>query len=361
MSRAALAILSTENLIHNVNQIKKNAPKSAIMAMVKANAFGHGLRSTSMRIEKHIDNLGVASIDEAIALRKIGIKCPITLIEGVFEPDELLVASCQKFDVVFHAFEQIQWLKDITVPLPIKAWIKVDSGMGRLGFSLEESKTALEMLKTIKSIQQNIGLMSHLACADETNHELNKKQLNAFDKLAKLWEGPKSIANSAAIFNAPNSHYDVVRPGICLYGASPIKDKTALELDLKPVMTLQTRLTAVRTFPKNSTIGYGATYTCHKETKVGIIAIGYGDGYSRKLPNGTPVLVNNVKCSTIGRISMDMTAIDIDSVPNAKIGDPVILWGEQLPIEDIIRNTNLISNELLCGVQSRVKFNWTLG
>ena len=361
MSRAALAILSTENLISNINQIKKSAPKSTIMAMVKANAFGHGLRSTSMRIEKHVDNLGVAAIDEAIALRKVGIKCPITLIEGVFEPDELLVASCQKFDVVFHAFEQIQWLQDTTIPLPIKAWIKVDSGMGRLGFSVQEAKSALEMLKHTRKIHPEIGLLSHLACADEPNHSLNLQQLNTFSELAKLWPGPKSIANSAAIFNFPDSHYDVVRPGISIYGASPIKNKSAAELGLKPVMTLQTRLTAVKSFPKNSTIGYGATYVCSKETKIGIIAIGYGDGYSRNLPNGTPVLVNNSKCSTIGRISMDMTAIDLTSVPNAKIGDPVILWGEGLPIEDVVQNTKIISNELLCGVQSRVKFNWTLG
>jgi alanine racemase len=360
MSRAALAILSTENLISNINQIKKNAPKSAVMAMVKANAFGHGLRSTSMRIERHVDNLGVAAIEEAIALRKVGIKCPITLIEGVFEPDELLIASCQKFDVVFHAFEQIKWLQDTKIPLPIKAWIKVDSGMGRLGFAVNDATQALQMLSNSKNIYPEIGLLSHLACADDTNHELNNNQLKIFSDLAKSWQGPKSLANSAAIFSNTQNHFDVIRPGLCLYGASPIKGKSALELGLKPVMTLQTRLTAVRNFPKNSTIGYGATYVCAKDTTIGIIAIGYGDGYSRALPTGTPVLVNNSKCSTIGRISMDMTAIDLTNCPNSKIGDPVILWGEGLPVEDVIKNTNIISHELLSAVQSRVKFNWTL-
>lgn len=360
MSRGAIAILSSENLLHNLAQIKAAAPSKALIAMVKANAFGHGIRSTALRLEKHVDNLGVASIEEALALRKVGIKRPITLMEGVFEPDELLVAACQQFHVVFHDVIQLNWLKGLSLPLPLVTWLKVDTGMGRLGFAIDEVPHALNVLKSCKYIKQPVGLMSHLGCADDLSHQLNTDQLQTFAKLAKSWEGPKSLANSAAIFAYPQSHYDVIRPGLCLYGVSPIKEKKATDFNLKPVMTLQTRLISVRRRLPNSFIGYGGTYQCEESMNVGVIAIGYGDGYLRSLPPRTPVLVNGKKCHLVGRISMDMAAIDLRSCDDAKVGDPVILWGEGLPIEDIIEGSSIISNELLTSVQSRVTFHWTL-
>ncbi len=341
MSRGAIAVLSSENLLHNLAQIKAAAPSKPLIAMVKANAFGHGIRSTSLRLERHVDNLGVASIGEALALRKIGIKCPITLMEGVFEPDELLIAACQQFHVVFHDSTQLEWLKGLSLPRPLVTWLKVDTGMGRLGFSIDDIPHALSVLKNCAFIQSPVGLMSHMGCADELDHPLNAAQLQAFAELAKGWEGPKSLANSAAIFAHPESHYDVIRPGICLYGVSPIKNKKACDFNLKPVMTLQTRLISVRKRPSKSFVGYG-------------------DGYLRSLPPHTPVLVNGKKCHLVGRISMDMAAIDLRSCPDAKVGDPVILWGEGLPIEDILEGSQIISNELLTSVQSRVTFHWTL-
>lgn len=360
MSRGAIAVLSSENLLHNLAQIKAAAPSKPLIAMVKANAFGHGIRSTAARLEKHVDNLGVASIEEALALRKIGIKRPITLIEGVFEPDELLIAACQQFHVVFHDVIQLEWLKGLSLPLPLIAWIKVDTGMGRLGFTIDDVPHALRVLKDCPFIKQPIGLMSHLACADEPQHPLNDVQLQAFAELAKGWEGPKSLSNSAAIFAYPQSHYDVIRPGICLYGVSPIKGKKASDFNFKPVMTLQTRLISVRKRVANAFIGYGGTYQCEEPMNVGVIAIGYGDGYLRSLPPHTPVLVNGKKCHLVGRISMDMAAIDLRSCDDAKVGDPVVLWGEGLPIEDIIEGSSIIPNELLTSVQSRVTFHWTL-
>lgn len=360
MSRGAIAVLSSENLLHNLAQIKAAAPSKPLIAMVKANAFGHGIRSTASRLEKHVDNLGVASIEEALALRKVGIKRPITLIEGVFEPDELLIAACQQFHVVFHDVIQLEWLKGLSLPLPLVAWIKVDTGMGRLGFAIDDVSHALRLLKDCPFIKQPIGLMSHLACADDPKHPLNEVQLQAFAELAKGWEGPKSLSNSAAIFAYSQSHYDVIRPGICLYGVSPIMGKKASDFNLKPVMTLQTRLISVRKRVANTFIGYGGTYQCEAPMNVGVIAIGYGDGYLRSLPPHTPVLVNGKKCHLVGRISMDMAAIDLRSCEDAKVGDPVVLWGEGLPIEDIIENSSIIANELLTSVQSRVTFHWTL-
>lgn len=360
MSRGAIAVLSSENLLHNLNQIKAAAPSKPIIAMVKANAFGHGIRSTSLRLEKYVDNLGVASIEEALTLRKIGIKKPITLMEGVFEPDELLIAACQQFHVVFHDITQLEWLKGLHLPLPLTTWIKVDTGMGRLGLSVTDIPYALSILKDSKFVQQPVGLMSHFSCADEPGHPLNTIQHDEFTKLAESWQGPKSLANSAAIFSMPQSHFDVIRPGVCLYGVSPVKNKKANDFNLKPVMTLQTRLISVRERSSDSFVGYGGTYKCVEPMNVGVIAIGYGDGYLRSLPSHTPVLVNDKKCHLVGRISMDMAAIDLRGCDNAKVGDPVILWGEGLPIEEIIANSPMIANELLTSVQSRVKFHWTL-
>lgn len=358
--RKTIAILSSENLVHNIRKIRDLSHNKLIMAVVKANAYGHGIRSTALRIEKYADSFGVASIEEALALRQVGIKNPIILMEGIFEPDELLIASCQNFQVVFHHPIQLGWLKGLSVPLPLSAWIKIDTGLGRLGFSINDAHHALNSLRNCQHIKQPIGLMSQLSCADNPDHYLNEIQLQLFNDLAKNWEGPKSLANSATAFAFPDAQYDVIRPGLFLYGVSPFKGSKASDYGLKPVMTLQTRLISVRKREAGSFIGYGATHECKEPTNIGIIAIGYGDGYLRALPPKTPVLVNGEKCHLVGRISMDMAAIDLSACKEgAAVGDPVVLWGEGLPIEEVIEGSSLIPNELLTGVQSRVKFHWT--
>lgn len=359
MSRAAVAILSTENLLHNLAVIKKTSGNKDIMVMIKANAYGHGLRSVARRVQGQVDSLGVASIDEALALRKAGVNAPITLIEGVFEPNELLIASSQRFRVVFHDPVQIAWLESNTLPLPVRAWLKVDSGMGRLGFNLKEAGMYYERLSRSSQIAKPLGIMSHFACADVADHPLNKKQMQAFEQFAKDLSGPKSFANSAAIFQFPAAHYDVVRPGLAAYGISPIPKKTAAELGLRPVMTLQTRLIGVRMMEKGSSIGYGSQFICPEDMPVGVIAMGYGDGYPRSARTGTPVLVNQTRCQLVGRVSMDMSTIDLRNLPSAVVGDPVTLWGAQLPIEEVATYTANIPYDLVTGVQQRVKFYWT--
>lgn len=359
MSRATIAILSTENLLHNLSIIKQQSPQSRVIAMVKANAYGHGIRSVALRLEKQADALGVASIDEALSLRRIGIKAPIVLMEGIFEPDELLIASCERFQVVFHEKSQLEWLEQTSLPLPLQAWLKIDTGMGRLGFNLEEATKAYEILSSSPKIVQPIGVMSHFACSDDQNHPLNQHQIQAFNTFVKNHHGPKSMHNSAGLFQFPDEKYDFVRPGIALYGASPFKDRSAADLGLKPVMTLQTRLISVRTALKGSSIGYSARFTCPEDMPIGVISVGYGDGYPRTAQDGTPVLVNNVRCQIVGRISMDMATIDLRPNPEAKIGDPVVLWGEGLPIEEVAAFTHHIPYDLLTAVQTRVKFHWT--
>ncbi len=359
MSRAAIAILSTENLLHNLKRIQKEAHDTATMAMIKANAYGHGLRSVASRLQSHVNTLGVASIDEALALRKIGIKVPITLIEGIFEPDELLIASSQQFHVVFHDETQVQWLETSSLPLPLHAWLKIDSGMGRLGFNPEQGKEIYRRLSQSPQIAQPLGIMSHLACADENQHPLNQHQIKVFKNFAQGLPGKKSFNNSAGIFNFGSENYDLVRPGIALYGISPISGKTASELLLRPVMTLQTRLIAVRTLPKGASVGYGSQFICPENMPIGVVAIGYGDGYPRTARNSTPVLINQTRCHIIGRVSMDMMTIDLRSCPHAKVGDSVILWGNGLPIEEIASHTSHSPYDLVTGVQQRVKFHWT--
>jgi alanine racemase len=361
MSRTAVAILSTENLLHNLKVIKEKAPQSKVIGMVKANAYGHGLRSVSSRLEKHVDMLGVASIDEALILRKIGVQIPIILAEGVFEANELLVASTEGFHVVFHEEVQLQWLANLSCPLPIQAWLKIDSGMGRLGFDIDKAPAFYDQLSKSRQIAQPIRIMSHLACADDLKNPLNQQQIEAFNGFIKniSGKGEYSLCNSAGVFQYPTSHHHFVRPGIALYGASPILGKSAAELNLKPVMTLQTSLISIKEMTKGSPIGYGARYMCPEDMRVGIIAFGYGDGYPRSARDGAPILVNNTRCKLVGRVSMDMIAVDLSPCPRAKVGDPVILWGNDLPIEEVAAFTDNVSYDLLTGVQNRVKFHWT--
>jgi len=360
MSRAALAILSTENLLHNLSIIKKHAPKSQVIAMIKANAYGHGLRSTALRLEKHVYSFGVASIDEALALRRVNIKIPITLMEGVFEPSELLIAACENFHVVFHDATQLEWLRAATLPAPLTAWLKVDTGMGRLGFTPAQAEQAYGQLVSNPHIRHPVGIMSHFACAEDKEHPLNQEQINNFKKFVHDKSAPKSFCNSAALFSFNDQHYDIVRPGIALYGVSPFTHISAHDLGLKPVMTLQTRLTAVKRVMKNSTLGYGARFVCPEDMLVGVIALGYGDGYPRTARDGTPILINGARCPLVGRVSMDMITVDLRGCPNAQVDDPVILWGNGLPIEEVAQYTDQCPYDMLTAVQSRVKFHWTI-
>lgn len=366
MSRSAIAILSTQNLLHNLKVIKAKAPNAKVIAMVKANGYGHGLRSVSSRLAPHVDILGVASIDEALALRKIGVTRPILLIEGVFEASELQVAATEGFQVVFHEKIQIDWLRQLAPSLPLlTAWLKVDTGMGRLGFHLSEAPYFYQQLSKSPQLQQPIGVMSHFACADEPEHPLNAKQMDLLKTLATetgKTPPPLSLCNSAGIFQFPGAHHQFVRPGIALYGASPFANTigtSASDLQLKPVMTLQTQIIAVRHMPKGSPLGYGARYICPEDMPVGVIAFGYGDGYPRTAKDGTPILVNQTRCDLIGRVSMDMITVDLRPCPTANVGDPVVLWGQGLPVETVAQHTEQICYDLLTGVQNRVKFHWT--
>lgn len=359
MSRTALAILSTENIIHNIGVIRRHAPKSQIVAMVKANGYGHGLRSTALKIHHLVDMFGVSSIDEALVLRKVGIKIPILLAEGVFEPRELIIASAEKFAVAFHSFEQIAWLNSTVLPRPIQGWLKINTGLGRLGFTMHDAHTAYNLLMQHQIIHKPITLMSHFACADTPEHPLNAIQQEQLKQLIAHVHGNYSICNSAALFMMPDMQQQFVRPGIALYGISPFADRSAASLGLKPVMTVRSTLIAVNMMPKGASIGYGARYTCPEAMPVGVVAFGYGDGYPISARDGTPVLVHTTRCALIGRVSMDMLTVDLRNYPHAQIGTPVTLWGDDLPLEEVAQHTDSIPWELLTSIQHRVQFLWT--
>lgn len=359
MTRPAVALLSKKNLLHNVGIIRSLvAPNAKIVAMVKANAYGHRLDLFAKVLDGIVDMLGVASIDEALRIRTTGVQSPILLAEGVFEKEELYSASLENLDVVIHNENQLLWLEDIELPNPLNIWIKIDTGMGRLGFDIGSANDAYNRLIASDNAQKPIVIMSHFACSDDKLHNLNYKQIENFKAFSYNKNAKLSICNSAAIFNFPELHHDYVRAGLALYGVSPMNNIEASKLGLKPVMTVQSEIISIKPFKKGDSIGYGARYICTEEKIVGVVAFGYGDGYPITAKDGTPVLVNGKKCPIMGRVSMDMIMIDLSNHDDVKVGDTATLWGEGLPIEEVVTYTNNITWDILTGMQSRVKFIW---
>lgn len=358
MKTTTYAHLSKKNLLSNINIFKNLAKNSQIIAMIKANAYGHGLRTVALSIEPYVSMLGVARIEEALALRKVHIKIPILLMEGVFDKEEFFQAESQNFQVVLHNDEQINWLKQVSLKNPINIWLKINTGMGRLGFEADLAQEIFSFLLNNSQVKKPIGIMSHLACAHDQNHPLNKQQFENFINFTKDKTALKSINNSPGVINFSEFNYDFIRPGLGLYGACPVNHKNAKDLKLKPVMTLKAKIIAIHQMKKGTFIGYGARFICPKDMRVGVLAIGYGDGYPRTAKDGTPMLINDTICQLIGKVSMDMLTVDLSKAPNAKVGDFATLWGEGLPIDDVAPYTQNCAYDLFCGIQNRVIFEW---
>lgn len=357
MTRAAQAQINLYALRHNLQRVREVAPQSRVMAMVKANAYGHGMvRVACVLVDAGVDALGVASIDEAMMLRDAGITAPITLLEGFFEPAELMLIQQHGFDIVIHHPAQLAILEATPLATPVTVWLKVDSGMHRLGFAAEQVSQAWHRLAACRNVRGSVRLMTHLASADDLASPQTPQQFACFNAATAEIKAGRSIANSAAILAWPQTHDEWVRPGIMLYGASPFINDTAIAHDLKPVMTLTSKLIAINYYKKGDAIGYAASWVCPHDMPVGVVAMGYGDGYPRHAVSGTPVLVNGQRVPLIGRVSMDMFSVDLSSQPQACIGDAVTLWGDGLPVEEVARCASTISYQLLCGVTQRVKF-----
>ena len=354
MARPICALIDCAAARHNLQRIRMMAPDAHIMAVVKANAYGHGIERMAPCLSA-ADAFAVASVDEAMELRHLGVTHPIVLLEGIFCASELSEVVKHRLELVVHSYEQIAMLKTHQGCHNLVVWIKVDTGMHRLGFSPDEVVQVWKELQGLSCLAQPLRLMTHFSSSDEPDAVANELQMNLFKQLVAHFLEPLtiSLSNSAAIIHLPNSHGSWVRPGIMMYGVSP-SYASIDELDLKPVMTLVTRVIAVKTVSAGDAVGYGGSWQAQENTRLAIIAAGYGDGYPRHIPSGTQVLVNGQPAPIVGRVSMDMMSVDVSKLTQVDVGDPVVLWGKGLPIEDLAKAANTISYELLCGVTKRV-------
>lgn len=360
-SATTRAVIDLSACRHNLSVAKQAAPESKCIAIIKANAYGHGMVKIAKALND-ADALAVARVDEAVQLRDAGITKTILLLEGFTSEQELNLVQKHKLDCVIHNEHQIHLLEQSNADA-ITICLKVDSGMHRLGFNPNDVKDVYSRLKQSGSVNIPFKLMTHLANADDKHDDKSLKQIDVFYRSIEGCLSDKdtnniSIANSAGILGWPQSHASWNRPGIMLYGVSPFINGRAEDQNLKPVMTLSSQLISVKEIKKGETIGYGGIYVCEKDMTIGIVAIGYGDGYPRHAKIGTPVLVNNKRCSLVGRVSMDMICVDLSEQSSAHVNDPVVLWGEGLAIEEIAESADTIAYELLCGVTSRVEFKY---
>lgn len=351
----AIAAINLTALKYNFSQVKKVAPNQFIWAMIKSNGYGHGLLRVA-RILSEADAFGVACMEEALTLREAGIKTPVVVMRGFSNERELSQFIRRRLAAVIHQPDQVRLLESHHLASPLSVWLKIDSGMHRLGFSVDEIPSICQRLQKSVSVRKPIGLMTHLADADNVDRAFTEYQINQFFAITKKMEGPKSIVNSAGLLSYPNALVDWVRPGILLYGISPFSSENGIERNLRPVMTLSAIIVAIKQCCKDDAVGYGCTWRCPETMPIGIVAVGYGDGYPHHVPNGTPTLLNKKVCPLIGRVSMDMIAIDLRSQPNARIGDEVILWGNGLPVESIAKKAGTTSYALLCNITQRVRF-----
>lgn len=355
--RTATASIDRKALVNNFDFIKSLAPTAKILAVLKANAYGHGLERIAKALPK-ADAFGVARLDEALALRAKGVVKPIVLLEGFFDANDLPVLAVNNLQTVVHNHQQLNTIINAELDEPLKVWLKVDTGMHRLGVDPGDFETYLTALSASNNVQNDIVLMSHLGCADDKASELTSHQIALFDQLTGQHLLEKSLANSAGVLSWPKSHYEWIRPGLMLYGVSPMasdKEPSIANIGIQPVMTLQSSIIAIRKIKAGETLGYGAAWQSPEDTVIGVVAIGYGDGYPRHAQNGTPVFINGREVPLVGRVSMDMITVDLGANATDEIGDIATLWGKDLPVETIAQCASTIPYELLCNITRRVQ------
>ncbi len=353
MSRLIRALIDSHALRHNLRVVRARARGARVIAVVKANAYGHGLASTALALGD-ADALAVARLEEALALRAAGIGARIVLLEGVFSPAELDEAMYERLDLVVHDVSQIELLERSPEAARCPLWLKIDTGMNRLGFAPREFPSALARIRNLDPAPRELRLMTHLACANEREDEVTRAQLQRFREATRGLGYEASIANSAGIFGAVPTACAWVRPGLALYGASPFADCSAESLGLRPVMTLTSSVIAVRRIARGESVGYGGTWVAPRNSLIAIVAAGYGDGVQRSLSAGAGVLVNGARVPIVGRVSMDMLAVDVTALGGVQVASPVVLWGESLPVEEAARHAGTFAYEMLCRVSARV-------
>jgi alanine racemase len=358
MGRAATITINFEALRHNYRLAKRVSGNQKTLAIIKADAYGHGAIMVARALSNEVDGFGVACIEEAVELREAGINKPILLLEGFFTPDELNIISELDLWTAIHSEEQVDLLSRHTLSKRINVWLKMDCGMHRLGIKPERYNTVYQKLNTLPQVN-DIVLMSHFSSADELDIDETKKQVALFDRFTKNIPAQKSLANSAATLGQPCSHKDWQRPGLMLYGATPFTQSHPNADQLQSVMTLSSEVIAVHHLEQGDAVGYSKTFVCDKATKVGTVAMGYADGYPRHAKCGTPVLVNGQLTRTLGRVSMDMLAIDLTNIEGAETGAYVELWGENLPASEVATYCDTIPYTLFTGITRRVHKAYT--
>lgn len=348
--RPLQASIDLSALKHNLGVARRHAPQSRVLAVIKANGYGHGLLLVAKALEA-AEGFALLNLEDAVALRDAGYKQTILMLEGFFGAEELPILAKYHLASVIHSPEQLEMLERADLPGKVDVFLKLNSGMNRLGFRPVDFSSALQRLQAAPWVG-SITLMTHFSCADEASGI--SEQLNCFDTVTANLGVPRSLANSAALLRYAQTHGDWVRPGIMLYGASPYLDISAASLDLRPVMTLTSAIIGLQEIQTGDAVGYGATYRAERPMRVGIVACGYADGYPRHAPSGTPILLNGQRSCTLGRVSMDMLCVDLTDIPKAMLGSSVTLWGKGLPVEEVAAAAGTISYELLCALAPRV-------
>jgi alanine racemase len=350
MARPILATIDRAALAHNLAVVRRHAPAARVLAVVKANAYGHGL-ARAARALANADGFGLLELDSAVRLREAGYTQRILLLEGAFEAAELPVLAHHGIATVVHCREQLDWLEGLPGDATLDVFVKINTGMNRLGFEPRAIAGAVAELKRLPSVR-SLTLMTHFASADEARGVA--WQMELLERAVPHPALPMSLANSAAILRHPGTHAGWVRPGIMLYGCSPFAEGTAADLDLRPVMTLESRVIAVQNMKRGDILGYGGLFEADRDTRVGVIACGYADGYPRHAPTGTPVMVEGRMTRTLGRVSMDMLCADLTGIPEAGPGSRAVLWGAAVPVERVAAAAGTVGYQLLCALAPRV-------
>jgi len=352
--RLAELSLDAGALQSNLAVARRAAAGARVMACIKAAGYGHGLEWAATALADSADAFAVACVGEGVELRAAGlVEHPLCVLNGPVDREELAACSEWRLDPVIHQAWQVEALERLSTDATVSVWLKINTGMGRLG--IDESLAAgwHARLRSAPAVRGSVGLMTHMACADDRGKDYTRHQWQRFTAACAELAGPRSAANSASVLGWPEVHGDWVRPGIMLYGCSPFIEGADERIGLRPGMTLRAPLIAINELAAGEGIGYGRSWTTPQRMPVGVVGIGYGDGYPRGIVNGTPVLVRGRRAPIVGRVSMDKITIDLRGI-DAAVGDSVVLWGEGLPIEEIAGAAGTIGYELMCAVHGRV-------